>query len=251
MPTVVQKQCMIEQIQENIGDGNSLDDIMSWDLNDVTTIYHNPSRNSVELFVDEKTGRQRIKLNPSPIANTWYDIFRLYEFVYDPYNRKILVTCTSDSNLDKKTTVAGTLIVDKKRPNEALFNVDDSYIPEANLKAVDDIVDPHDCKPSDVVGTRYLVTEDISNCELWGTFINTDGTELSTNEKIPANSIIELTKDGWWLELDPEKQLGIWFIRNNSSPIHLYTYNNQYHIWTDVINKKYNVGQWRIAQKHI
>jgi len=251
MPTVVQKQCMIEQIEENIGDGNSLDDIMSWDLNDVTTIYHNPSRNSVELFVDDETGRQRIKLNPSPIANTWYDIFRLYEFVYDPYNRKILVTCTSDSNLDKKSTIVGTLIIDKKHPNEALFNVDDSFIPEANLKAVDDIIDPHDYKPLDVVGTRYLITEDISNCELWGTFINTDGSELSINEKIPANSIIELTKDGWWLELDPKKQMGIWFIRNNSSPIHLYTYNNQYNIWTDVINKKYNVGQWRIAQKHI
>jgi len=251
MPTVVQKQCMIDQIAENIGDGNSLDDIMSWDLNDVTTIYHSPSRNSVNLYLDEKSGKQMIKLNPSPIANNWYDVLRLYNFKFDPFNKKILISCVSDSNSDKKSTIGGTLTINKMSPNIAAFNIDDSLLPETNITAVDDIIDPHDMTEKDLIGKRYLITEDISNCELWGTFLHTDRTPLKEGEKIPANSIIEWTKDGWWLELDPETQKGIWFIRSNASPLNLYTYNNEYKIWTDVINKKYNVGQWRIAEKRI
>ena len=251
MPTIVQKQCMIDQIAENIGDGNSLDDIMSWDLNDVTTIYHSPSRNSVNLYLDEKTGKQMIKLNPSPIANNWYDVLRLYNFKFDPFNKKILISCVSDSNSDKKSTIGGTLTINKMSPNIAAFNIDDSLLPETNITAVDDIIDPHDMTEKDLIGKRYLITEDISNCELWGTFLHTDRTPLEEGEKIPANSIIEWTKDGWWLELDPETQKGIWFIRSNASPLNLYTYNNEYKIWTDVINKKYNVGQWRIAEKRI
>lgn len=251
MPTLVEKQTMIEQIAEKIGDGNSIDDIMGWDLSDTSVLYHNPTKNSVELYVDEKTGREKLKLNPSEIAKNWYDVFRIYGFEYDPYNKNILVSCSSDSNVDKRVNIFGRIIVDRSDPNLAFFNVDDSSTPEANINPVNEIINPHKFTPSTEIGTRYLILDDLSNCELWGTLIGTDGKPLTQEEKFEEGSIIELTKDGWWLELNPKVQRGIWFIRDNSSPLNLYTFNNTYDIWTDVINKKYNIGQWRIAEKRI
>lgn len=250
MPTIVQKQCMIEQIAERIGDGNSFDDIMGWDLSDTSVIYHNPTKNAVNIFLDEKTGRQKLKLLPSELAKTWYDVFRMYNFDYNPMKQNILVSCSSDSNLDKKSTIVGPVgAIDKDDPSIICYHINEGTLPEPNLKAVDQIIDPHKFTPSDKIGTRYLVLNEISNCELWGTFLNTNGQPLTENEKIDEGSIIELTNNGWMLELNPRIQRGIWFIRDNSEPLYLYTFNNEYNIWTDVINKRYNIGQWRIGQK--
>ena len=38
------------------------------------------------------------------------------------------------------------------------------------------------------------------------------------------------------------------YLRDNSNPLKLYTYNNDYKTWVDVINKTYPVGFWRISQ---
>ena len=249
MPTIVEKQTMIEQINERIGDGNSIDDIMGWDLSDTTILYHNPTKNAVQIFLNEESGKEKIRLIPSEIAKTWYDVFRIYGFDYNPLNKNIFVCCHSDSNLDKNINMRGHIIVDKNNPQIACYHIEEGSLPEANINPVNEIIDPHSFNPSDKIGTRYLLTEDISNCELWGTFLRTDMTPMSQEEKIEEGSIIELTKDGWWLELNPKIQRGLWFIRDNSEPQKLYTFNNDYNIWTDVINKRYNIGQWRIGEK--
>lgn len=252
MPSVVQKQALIEQIQENIGDDDSIDDIMGWDLDEVKTIYHNPTRNSVKVYFDDENSKQMIKLNPSPIAKTWYDVFRIYGFNPDNRTKEVICSCKSNANSDRTSNIVGRICPDRKNPTVARFHVNDSYLPETNLKAVDEIIDPHTVNEiSTTRGARYLITEDISNCELWGTFYNQQNEPLSNDEKVPANTIIELKDNGWTIEMDPETQVGIWYIRDNSSPEHLYTYNNEYHIWTDVINNLYNVGYWKIGERKI
>ena len=102
MPTIVEKQTMIEQINERIGDGNSIDDIMGWDLSDTTILYHNPTKNAVQIFLNEESGKEKIRLIPSEIAKTWYDVFRIYGFDYNPLNKdyssKIKLTAIYDDN---------------------------------------------------------------------------------------------------------------------------------------------------------
>ena len=72
---------------------------------------------------------------------------------------------------------------------------------------------------------------------------------MRDDQKVDAGSIIELSENGWFVDMNPKYQVGIWYVRDNESPEHLYTYNNEYNIWTDVINKLYNVGYWRIGER--
>ena len=53
------------------------------------------------------------------------------------------------------------------------------------------------------------------------------------------------------VSLDPVLQRGVYYIRDNSSPLHLYTYNNEYNMWVDVVNKEYPIGFWRISERNI
>ena len=119
------------------------------------------------------------------------------------------------------------------------------------MEPVNAIINPHEFEPSTEVGTRYLLDSEISNCELWGTFIYEDGTPLTPQEKVNEGSIIQLTEKGWMISLDPLIQRGVYYIRDNSSPLHLYTYNNEYNMWVDVVNKEYPIGFWRISERNI
>ena len=66
-------------------------------------------------------------------------------------------------------------------------------------------------------------------------------------EKIDENCIIEY-KDGYWtLMLNPKEQPAIYYVRDLSDAKYLYSYNEDYNIWYDVINKKYRSGMWRIS----
>lgn len=251
MPTLVQKQSIIEQINNSIGDGSTLEDIMSWSLEDVTRTYHSPTGNRIKVFIDEEKGKQKIKLLPSEKCSTWLDLFNVYGLHYDGKKRNININCLTNSNIDKRTDIIGNVLLCPKDPTILLWDIDESTLPSSNLKNVDEIINPHNYTPSTNIGTRYLIDTDISNCELWGTFIYEDGTPLSEKEKVNEGSIIELTNDGWMISLNPLIERGVYYIRDNSSPLHLYTYNNEYNMWVDVINKEYPVGFWRISERNI
>ena len=40
----------------------------------------------------------------------------------------------------------------------------------------------------------------------------------------------------------------VYYLRDNSDAKYLYTWNEDYNVWVDVINKKYRPGFWRISQ---
>ncbi len=250
MPTLVQKESLIEQINHDIGEGSSLEDIMSWSLEDVTRTFYTPTGNRIETFIDEDNDIQKVKLIPSERCNNWLDLLQRYSIKVDYINNPIYLHCLSNSNIDKKSDVKGVVSICPKDPTILLWKIDESTLPSTNVNAVNDIIDPHKGEISSEIGTRYLITEDISNCEKWGTFIKEDGSELQVGESVQSNSIIELTENGWMISLDPNKVLGIYYVRNNSSPLHLYTFNNEYKIWTDVVNKIYQEGFWRISSKN-
>ena len=97
-----------------------------------------------------------------------------------------------------------------------------------------------------IEGVRYLLAEDLgNNTKLWGKLLDKSGKEVSS---IPENCIIEYKNGFWTLSLNPIEEPAIYYLRDNSDAKFLYTWNEDYSVWVDVINKKYRPGFWRISQ---
>ena len=184
MPSLVQKQSIIEQINNSIGDGKTLEDIMSWSLEDVTRTYYSPTGNKIKVFVDEEVGKQKIKLLPSDKCTTWQELLNIYGIKYDHKKGNVNINCLTNANIDKRTDIIGSLHLCPKDPTIAFWCINKTTLPSTNIDPVNAIINPHDYEPSTTVGTRYLLDSEISNCELWGTFIYEDGTPLTSQEKV-------------------------------------------------------------------
>ena len=250
MPSLVQKEKMIEQITHSISEGNSLEDIMSWSLEDVKRTFYSPTNNRVTAFVDEK-GHQKLRLEPSEKCKDWYELLNKYQIKYNAVTHNVNVNCLTNSNVDIRNDIIGCLHLNPKDPMVAEWRIDNNTLPSTNVKAVHNIIDPHHFIPSNVEGTRYLLCDSISNCTTWGHFWYEENGEfnfLPNNGFVAENSIIEYKKGHWCLDLDPSITLGAYYVRDNSEPMKIYTYNNDYKTWVDVVNKSYPVGFWRISQ---
>lgn len=250
MPSLVQKERMIEQINHSIGEGNSLEDIMSWSLEDVKRTFYSPTNNAVTVFVDEK-GHQKIKLEPNEKCKNWYELLNKYQIKYNSITHNVNINCLTNSNVDIRNDIIGCLHLNPNDPMVAEWRIDKDSLPSTNVKAVDNIIDPHNFKPTNIEGTRYLLCDSISNCVEWGHFFYEENGEfnlLPNNGLVNENSIIEYKKGHWCVDLDPSQTLGAYYVRDNSEPMKIYTYNNDYKTWVDVINKTYPVGFWRISQ---
>lgn len=248
MPSKVQKEAKIEQITTSIGEGSTLEDIMSWSLEDVKRTFYSPTGNSVSAFVGDD-GKQYLKLEPSNRCKDWYELLNKYNIKYNKITHNVNVNCLTTSNVDIRSDIIGCLHLNPITPSIAEWKLNNDTLPSTNVKAVDAIIDPHDYTPFNKDGERYLICNSISNCKLWGDFYYNDGQDkLLNNGTILENSIIEYKNGHWCLDLNPQDVLGVYYLRDNSNPLKLYTYNNDYKTWVDVINKTYPVGFWRISQ---
>lgn len=247
MPSLVQKETIIDQVVTQIGDGDTLDDMMSWSLEDVTRSYYSPSNNRIKVILDDD-GCQKIILEPSEKFKNWYELFEHYGIKYNKLKLDININCLTNSNIDNRTDIIGHVHLNPNTPEILDWHIDTTSLPQTNVKAIDEIIDPHSYIPKNIIGTRYLIDSDISNCQLWGKFINENGVELTDYEKVSEGSIIEYTEKGWKISLNPKVTKGVYYVRDESEPLKIYTYNNDYNIWVDVINKTYPVGYWRITQ---
>lgn len=250
MPSLIQKERMIEQITQSIGEGSTLEDIMSWSLEDVKRTFYSPSNNRVTAFIDEK-GHQKLKLEPSEKCKDWFELLNKYGIKYNAVTHNVNVNCLTNSNVDIRNDIIGCLHIDKNNPQLAEWRIDSATLPSTNVKPVNAIINPHEVTPQNKEGYRYLLCDEISNCSKWGDFyqiINDEKIKLPNNGYVSENCIIEYKGGHWCLDLDPSQTLGVYYIRDNSDPMKLYTYNNDYKFWVDVVNKSYPVGFWRISQ---
>lgn len=250
MPSLIQKEKMIEQITHSIGSGDTLEDIMSWSLEDVTRTFYSPTGNRVTAFVDND-GHQKLKLEPSEKCKNWHELLNCYGIKYNFVTHNVNVNCLTNSNVDVRNDIIGCLHLDSKNPQIAEWRIDNNTLPTPNVKAITEIIDPHNHIPTNSNGVRYLICNEISNCSTWGDFyqmINGEKVKLENNSIIPENSIIEYIDGHWCLDLNPAITLGVYYVRDNSNPMKIYTYNNDYKTWVDVVNKTYPVGFWRISQ---
>ena len=247
MPSLIQRERMIEEIVNNIGDGSGYEDIISWSTEDVSRTFYSPSNNRIKLFVNDD-GKQCIQLLQSDKSKTWGELIKLYGIKYSPTDKDIQINCLTSENVDKRNDIKGILNIPNLDSNIAYLDIDKNTLPpDDECIFVDAIIDPTSFQPSEENETMYLIDKEIgSGTKWWGELLNESGEPI---DKIDANCIIKKIDGKWVLFADPRKYTGTILLKDRSEPNFIYAYNPEYDIWTDYVNRTYQVGFWRISCK--
>jgi len=241
LPSLISRNRMIEKIIMDIGEADTRENMWGWTMEDIIRTYYTPSDSTI--IVSNNTD---VQLIPNKNIKTWYDLFKMYGLKYNKSKNNTYLHCMINYDIDKQKEVLGNLTINENDPTKANWIINEDILPTANIPAVNAIIDPHDTKPMNIEGERYLLAEDLgNNTKLWGKLLDKSGKEVSS---IPENCIIEYKNGFWTLSLNPIEEPAIYYLRDNSDAKFLYTWNEDYSVWVDVINKKYRPGFWRISQ---
>jgi len=239
-PALLQHNTQVETIVTEIGEGHHVEDTFGWDEGDSLRIYHTPSYNYITVQNNDE-----VILQPTEFASNWYQLFRKYGVTYNRSKNNVLLHTLITLDGLKRKSIYGPLIIDENDPTKAHWDYNSELLPTENVDPVNAIIDPHSYEPENIEGQRYMLDGDLpNNTSLWGTLKNTSG---ETIDVAPSNSIIEYRNGFWTMVLDPYNEPAAYYIRDLSDARFLYTYNLEYNIWHDVLNRKYRQGNWRIS----
>lgn len=241
LPALVTRNQMIQQIISDMGEATNREDMFGWNLNDIIRTYYTPTETSIIVSDNNK-----IQLVPNGRFKTWYDLFKLYGIRYNAAQKNTYVHCITNYDIDNPQEIYGSITISNSDPSIADWILNEDGLPSENLEPVEAIIDPHSSLPKNIEGERYLITEPIANnTKVWGELFDKYGQKI---ESIPANCIIEYTDGKWHISLNPKEEPAVYYVRDNSDAKYLYTWNDDYGFWVDIINRKYRAGFWRISQ---
>lgn len=241
LPAIVSHSRIVENIITNMGTGDSMEDIWGWSMEDIIRTYHTPTETSI--IVDKEN---EITLIPNKKYDNWYKVFKTYGIKYNKNKNNVYLHCMMNYDIDKRKEVIGSLTIDDSNPLKARWDIEESQLPTPNIQDVNAIIDPHDFIPQYIEGERYLIVDDIgNNTKLWGKLFDKYNNEV---DYIPENCIIEYKNGVWKIDLNPNDEPAIYYVRDLSDYKYLYTFNEEYNCWIDVINKKYRQGMWRLSE---
>ena len=173
-------------------------------------------------------------------------LFKTYGIKYNKNKNNLYLHCMMNYDIDKRKEVIGSLTIDDSNPLKARWDIEESQLPTPNIQDVNAIIDPHDHLPQNIEGERYLIVESIgNNTKIWGKLFDKYNNEIS---EIPENCIIEYKNGVWKIDLNPNDEPAIYYVRDLNDFKYLYTFNEEYNCWVDVINKKYRPGMWRLSE---
>jgi hypothetical protein len=239
-PALVKHNNLVETIITEIGEGNHVEDALSWGEGDALRIVHTPTNN----FITVQNNNELI-LSPSDNVKNWYQLIKLYGMRYNLRKNNIYVHCLISYEENKKKAIYGPITIDDSDPTKAYWTFNEELLPSENIKPIDAIIDPHNFTPENKEGVRYLLDDSIANnTKLWGILKDKKGNIL---DSINENCIIEYINGYWTLSLDPVNMPAVYYVRDLSDAKYLYSYNDEYNIWYDVLNRKYRAGMWRIS----
>lgn len=239
LPAIVSHSQIIKNIITDINtEGTS--DIWGWKSDDIIRLYHTPDETSI--IVDNLN---EVTLIPTDKYNNWYKLFKLYNINYNKNKNNVYLHCNMTYDINKNKEIYGSLKINENNPLKAIWNIEEGQLPEPNVPDVDMIINPLEFSPKNIVGERYLIVEDIpNNTKTWGNLYNKYNQEIKTIHK---NCIIEFNGNNWQVSIDPEDEPAIYYIKDKSDYKFIYTYNEEYNAWVDVVCKKYREGMWRLS----
>lgn len=247
LPALVQRQSLLKSIGINLGESSDED---LFELEELKSIVYSPSNTKIEVFYDTTTKQQIAEVvQNSDKIKTWHDIFNQNKILYNPLSPDTVLICDSSANKEHPFSFKANLVINESKPTQAILTINEDTIPSINVPNVSAVIDPHNYpNPNKTVGERYLITERIpSTTNLWGEIVMPDG-EKMPYDSVEPESIIEYTQQGWALSLSPSISPAVYFMRDDSNPQYLYTYNIENKFWVDAINKKYLPSFWHITQ---
>lgn len=238
LPAIVEHSKIIETIIEDLNSyGKNV--LYGWELDSISRDYYTPTDTSIIL-----SNNDEITLIPNERCPNWYKLLKTYGINYNSTTTKLKLHCNINDYTNPKN-ISGFLTINPSNPLKANIVISDTELPKTNLPNVDSIIDPHDFQPQNIEGERYLLVNDLgSDTKIWGQIYN------NSNELIdifPKNSIIEFKNNHWTLMTDPDNEPAEYYVRDNEDIKYIYTYNEDYKVWVDCINKKYRPGYWRLS----
>lgn len=239
-PSLITRNALIENIITEIGEGNNVEDIFNWGEKNSLRIYHTPQNN----FITVQNNNELI-LSPYGSIKNWYQLLKAYHIKYNALYNDVYVHCLINYDTDNKKSLYGPIKIDSNDSTKAYWNYNEDLLPQENLQPINAIINPHSFIPQYIENERYLLDESIgNNTKIWGELRDKKGNILS---QIENNCIIEYIKGHWTLVLNPKEEPANYYIKDLSDAKYLYSYNTDYDIWYDVINKKYRAGMWRLS----
>jgi len=234
-PALIEKSNVIETIVASIYPTDDPEEIYGWDFDDIYRTYYTPHKSSI--IVNDNTS---VILKPGEYSN-WYKLFEAYAISYDRNKLNTYLHCKIANNKE----IYGIVQINPNNDKELIWNIEEETLPKTNLKSIDNIIDPHDYKPNNNIGERYLILTPLGSGSLtWGLLKDDLGNDLVS---IDSNCIIEYDGNNWVLKTNPSQNPSDYYIIDKTDN-HLYTWNDEYQCWIDVINGTFREGYWRISQ---
>ena len=152
-----------------------------------------------------------------------------------------------DNPWDPNSQIIGTVTYDPTDNRFLLIDIDPDTTPSNTLPPIDAIIDPQASGPGaglpmPVVGTRYLLIEDI------GSEINNQPSPAWGSVRARANDIIEYDGQDWLVTFDSSEAVNVQFVTNITTNIqYRWTGSEQDAQWVKSYEGWYPGGEWNLV----
>jgi len=234
-PALIDKGNVIETIVSNMYlTGETIEEQYGWEFDEIFRNYYTPHNSSILV-----KNNKNVILKPGNYSN-WIKLFNAYGINYNPEKKNTYLHC----KIGRKEAF-GLVNINPLNDMELIWQIEESTLPETTIPNINAIIDPHDFTPENINGKRYLIISSLGNeTQLWGQLKDIEGNNISS---IDANCIIEYDGSNWVLMTNPSENPLEYYVRDIDDNS-LWTWNDEYQCWVDVINGTFREGYWRLSQ---
>lgn len=236
-PAKVQRQKIIQQIVADVHNVKNIDTLnLDSGFYDFFADLEQDARAIVtpnDLYVDVQAASATL-VTSAGAGEDWQSLIEMQGKLTEASRLEFNLSNDLD---DRTNMVTGTVVANPMNPNSLIFNLDADTLPSNTLDNIDRIIDPTLSTPGSglpaaVLGTRYLITENIFD----------DNTDWEVSAQ--AGDIIEYTGTDWTVRFDSSKITEQnWVTNNFTGDQFRWTGTEWISSWQGV----YNPGFWRLV----
>ena len=239
-PAKIQRQTLIENIINNIGEGSDEEDMVTWSIADMNMSTYTPGNYYINVSEDYST-LTVLDAYGKTTSTTWSDLFNNYGTHEDGVSQ-IRIRALVDDIEDSSKDIVGTVALDPNNSAQLTWTVDTDTLPTTSLVPVDGVINPTTSYPGQnliaaATGQRYLLTQDVGSdgntTVAWGNLV------------AKIDDIIEYDGANWFISFDDST--------NTASQVVGSLAGNKRYQWTDAdgwidpIAGTFRSGWWKLV----